>query len=315
MTLSTCLNCSAPLAGPYCSACGQRAGDLRRPFAALAGEAIGAALNVDSRALRTLGLALVAPGRLARRYADGKRARYLGPANLYAVATFVFFLSLHFAQVGLVVLLPDPNGGIGLVVSEPPGSSPSDVRVVRSGFTLETFVPLAAARERARAGTSTLPSPGGTHGARDAATRARLEAMLGAFAALTRNPERTNALLEEWLPRLLLLLVPLFALVLKAVAPHALLFEHAVLSLYFHAALFVWLTAFLGVAASTASRASPLPLGAAFLGVAAALLGFSLRPMYGGGWLALAARCAGCLAGYGVAFAVAFNALVLFGLR
>jgi hypothetical protein len=306
-----CLNCDAALSGPFCSACGQRELELQRPFFALAGDVLGAAFNFDSRAWRTLGLALIAPGLVARRYVDGKRASYVGPANLYALATFVFFVVLSVSEVGLVVLLPDANGGIGIVVSGDEASGAPGTRIVSSGFTLEAFVPLARARA-AEAGPG-LPMSLDAHS--DAATQQRVEKLLGGVGALTADPARTNELLEKWLPRLLILLVPLFALVLKAVRRGALVFEHAVFSLYFHAFLFLLLTLLVGAAAATASLAAPLPFARAFALVAIAVLGVSLHHAYGGSFARTAASLAACVAGYGFVFFVALNALVFYELR
>ena len=40
-----CANCDRALSGPFCSACGQEARDVHRPFGALAREAVGHVFN------------------------------------------------------------------------------------------------------------------------------------------------------------------------------------------------------------------------------------------------------------------------------
>lgn len=80
-----CLSCGAPLAGAYCAACGQRAVDLAAPTWQVAREALGEAVDVDGRILRTA-RALRAPGLLTVEFLRGRRAPYLGPVKLLLLA-------------------------------------------------------------------------------------------------------------------------------------------------------------------------------------------------------------------------------------
>ena len=80
-----CLNCEAPLAGPYCAACGQPAVDLAAPTWHVVRQAVGDAADLDGRVLRTA-RALGSPGRLAAEFLRGRRAPYLGPLKLALLA-------------------------------------------------------------------------------------------------------------------------------------------------------------------------------------------------------------------------------------
>src|SRR5882672_9037025 len=99
-----CANCGAPVAGRYCSACGQR----REPpvhslwhFAQLATEDL---THADSRLWRTLAALLFKPGYLTRDFLAGRRARYLPPVRLYLVLSVVFFVWASATHTKLQVL-------------------------------------------------------------------------------------------------------------------------------------------------------------------------------------------------------------------
>jgi hypothetical protein len=87
-----CANCDAPLAGEYCSACGQRYEPHVHALGHFVGEAFESVTHADSRLWRTLGYLLVKPGHLTREFFRGKRARYLPPFRLYLVISVLFFV-------------------------------------------------------------------------------------------------------------------------------------------------------------------------------------------------------------------------------
>lgn len=80
-----CLNCGAPLTGAYCAQCGQEVVDLAAPSWVVVRDALGEALDVDGRLLRTA-RALLRPGELTAEYRRGRRAPYVGPLKLFLVA-------------------------------------------------------------------------------------------------------------------------------------------------------------------------------------------------------------------------------------
>ncbi len=88
-----CASCGARLAGPFCSACGERArrpGDvsLRRYLA----EFFDAAFNLDSRFWRSVGALLFRPGLLTSEYMDGRRVNWMRPLHLFLLVNLIFFL-------------------------------------------------------------------------------------------------------------------------------------------------------------------------------------------------------------------------------
>lgn len=93
--LTHCENCGTPLAGPYCSNCGQHAIDYRRSFLRLFADVLDSFLNWDSKFFATLGLLIAKPWRLTNNFLAGKRVRYVHPLRLYLLISVAFFFGVH----------------------------------------------------------------------------------------------------------------------------------------------------------------------------------------------------------------------------
>ena len=87
-----CQNCGAALAGPFCSACGQREQSRIVSLGSLLKDAVGDIYHLDSRIWRTLRALVTKPGSLTVEFLAGRRARYLPPFRLYLVVSIVLFL-------------------------------------------------------------------------------------------------------------------------------------------------------------------------------------------------------------------------------
>lgn len=88
----TCLNCEAPLTGPYCSQCGQKDEREIPTLWSMIGELVGDVLELDSRIWRTLRLLVARPGALTAEYLAGRRVRYLPPLRLFMATGIVMLL-------------------------------------------------------------------------------------------------------------------------------------------------------------------------------------------------------------------------------
>ena len=94
MNESICANCDAVLEGEYCAACGQRRFRPRdRRMAHLLGESFVALTEFDGRIWRSLRAALLQPGRIARDWIEGRRARWISPVRLFLLANLLYFLA------------------------------------------------------------------------------------------------------------------------------------------------------------------------------------------------------------------------------
>ncbi|HSH38066.1 MAG TPA: DUF3667 domain-containing protein [Chthoniobacterales bacterium] len=90
--LTKCENCDTPLAGEYCSACGQHAIDYRRSLWRVGIDALDSLFNWDTKFLQTVGVLLMRPWRLTNDFNAGRRVRYVHPLRLYLLASIAFFL-------------------------------------------------------------------------------------------------------------------------------------------------------------------------------------------------------------------------------
>ncbi|TRO96559.1 DUF3667 domain-containing protein [Glycocaulis profundi] len=252
-----CLNCGAALTGDFCQSCGQSARSLRRPFWALIGESLETLFALDGRVARTVPALMLRPGRVSRDYLDGRRARFIPPFRLYVLASLVFF-----------VLLPLAMGqGVGFRVSGAPNTdsaraqverayeagsmSEQDYREAMEGLDLadqsfrEAF---GGAREEGRAETGSeaeddtlervLP-PQAMEAIREG--QARGDEGADRLARVVDNRDRLAAETRRWIPRLMFVMLPIYALLLAMTylwRRRFFFFDHLIVSLHFHAALF-----------------------------------------------------------------------------
>lgn len=86
-----CMNCGAPLAGAYCSACGQEARIETPTVGEFVREFVQDQMALEGKLWRTLKLLIIRPGGLTLDYIAGRRQCYIRPLRLYLAASVVFF--------------------------------------------------------------------------------------------------------------------------------------------------------------------------------------------------------------------------------
>lgn len=91
-----CLNCGTHLRGQYCGNCGQRSRSRLIKLWDLISEAFGDLFELDSRLWQTVVPLIVHPGRLTHDYLQGRRARYMPPFRMYLVLSLIFFVVAFF---------------------------------------------------------------------------------------------------------------------------------------------------------------------------------------------------------------------------
>jgi hypothetical protein len=136
MTSEVCLNCDAPLHGPYCSKCGQKTGQ-HLDVHGFVHEAAHEFLHLDGKILRSLHLLLLRPGQLTREFLAGRRARYVTPLRLYLTFSVLFFaLAAIFpsATEGMIKVGPTEPRAPGIKVQE---SRPAPSRVEKAASKAE----------------------------------------------------------------------------------------------------------------------------------------------------------------------------------
>ena len=104
-----CLNCGAPLHGEkkFCSECGQANTRTNVPLSSLLAELIEGFFSVDSKFIRTLRVIFTRPGQIVSDFNAGKRVVYVPPLRLYFSVSVVFFLLLSVNQQSEVQKMKD----------------------------------------------------------------------------------------------------------------------------------------------------------------------------------------------------------------
>jgi hypothetical protein len=108
--------------------------------------------------------------------------------------------------------------------------------------------------------------------------------------------------MSERMPRLMFLLLPVFALLLKAVFPRRLYFDHLILSVHLHSAAFVILAAMMPVEKIASENLAAMILQVALLVYFVIYLVASLRRVYAISWAGSIGRSIAVLFGYLVVF-------------
>lgn len=91
-----CLNCGAPLQGTFCHQCGQKNLPRRQDIGDFIINFISSFYSFESKFFKTFGFLLFRPGRMINDYNAGKRESYYHPARMYVCLSFIFFLVLSF---------------------------------------------------------------------------------------------------------------------------------------------------------------------------------------------------------------------------
>lgn len=89
--MTLCTNCGTDLRGLFCSHCGQAAKSRRGPILQVTKEFADDIFSIDSKVIKSLSVLLVKPGVLSQQFLNGKRASVLPPVRLYLVMSILFF--------------------------------------------------------------------------------------------------------------------------------------------------------------------------------------------------------------------------------
>lgn len=266
-----CRNCGTELTGEFCHGCGQSARNLRRPFWALLKESAETLLAMDGRFMQTVPALMAYPGRVSRDYLDGRRTRFIPPFRLYIFASLVFFVLLPLT-LGQGVGFDPSMGGMDAAreqleqARESGEMSEEEYQEALGGLAIaEGMLRGQFPGMTPRADDGADSAAEGTDGAEEPETsepgwmatlppEAR-EALEGAgqpgggdWSNLSfdrRNMDRLGAEKRRWVPRIMFVLLPVYAGLLALVylwRRRFLFFDHLIVSLHFHAALFFAMT-------------------------------------------------------------------------
>ena len=242
-----CANCREPLIGPFCAVCGQPRDVHRRSIRRLTADFFADIVSFDSRILRTARALMLQPGELASAYHQGRTQPFVPPVRLYLFVSLIFFLVLSAAHIAIFqfdlsvtneVIRKATDGSIfldkgGEHIPMPGFSAAPDGHLMIAGhrssrakigettytvtappmFLRQTGhvppVPVQVKTELHKMQHDTMTTKGSDLGA-------RIEQVVSTtMSKLADDPAALNAPMTEWLPRLLFVLVPLFAVLLS----------------------------------------------------------------------------------------------------
>lgn len=252
---ASCANCNAPLTGSYCAACGQRHEPHIHSLWEFINEAAESVTHADSRVWRTLWPLLTKPGLLTQEFLAGRRARYLPPFRLYLVLSVLFFLiaAMGHGSAALVQVSSTDDGPpqIGIVKLDPPAHQPAGASAAEE--------PAAAPAEKAQTRSSTSETRSFTsESPEQRADRLCNDGTWGLFARdyfeprvretcrriVTDGGRSLAEALFHNIPRGLILLLPLLALVMRGMYWKRHYVEHLLFFVHTHAFTFLFLTLF-----------------------------------------------------------------------
>lgn len=302
-TAKICRNCQAAVSGEYCSSCGQREGRADQRFLDLAGELTGDLFDMDSRVWRTLFSLLFRPGFLSAEFIAGRRARYLPPLRLYLVISFILFLTISISTNNP---LSDPAPGPlqvtdnGLVITANPEDL--DDNMAEAGSTEEGLAPPDPNTWDGEIGIADENSP---QWVKDIDRR-----MEENVVKLREDPRALSEAIVDYVPQMMFLLLPLFALLIQFTylfsGFHYL--QHLVFALHFHS--FAYLVYLITMAIEyTGVHADGWILLALLV-----YLPLGLKRTYSSGWRGAIGKSLFIAFAYAVMLAMGFGAIAMLAL-
>jgi len=225
--LLRCANCGGGISARFCGDCGQSRHDHSRSMFEILRELFEHHLFLDGKMMMTLAALLLRPGMLTRAFIEGRRVRFVSPIRLYLFASFAFFLALWISGFAMIQFhIPrqvvaaltnqeqkkneksaepleyhnDGTDGPVIEILRPPHDGEEMPDVIKSRLSLTEHIKAGIAH-----------SDGGEESMKAVAF---LERVAQGFSVALAHPRALNPVLDEWLPRLLIITLPFTALLL-----------------------------------------------------------------------------------------------------
>ena len=288
-----CLNCGAVLDGRFCAECGQRDVPPYPSVRELALDAVTEFSGWDGRLSSTLRNLVRRPGLLTVEFLEGRRARYVSPLRLYLSTSLAYFL---LAAAAPNIGLSDGDDGTLRVTATRTETNSSTSRAARVGQAAGT------ALEKGEEALSEAE--------RDSALRdiERAPAPMRPFLRrAVADPAGFKSGIREAVPRMLFVLLPIFAGIVAIFYRGRKYPEHLYFAIHLHAFIFLALVVsalfkFLHIPAVAAAASFATMIWIPVYAVVA------LRRVYGGSVPRTVAK------GVAIAGIYAVTAMVAFGL-
>lgn len=315
--ITECLNCNAQVTGRYCQACGQETHDQSVALGTLATELASEVASFDSKLARTALPLLSRPGFLTNEFNRGRRVRYLSPLKMYLVisALFFFVLAQQNAVKRMNLITVDPGAAVSSaqkdVLTQEAQAMNKSVAEAKTAQdkaqllaaqakiqkALNRFSPATPRAQPAKGlkvslgpnnvDVDTLPKTVALYDAQQRALPfARRDSRVKhtLLRQLIKSRQNQQGLVQGFLddlPRMMFVLLPAFALLLRATywRTKRLYVSHLIFALHTHAFVFLLLTGVLLLPSATQGPAA----GIALL-LTTAYLYAALKVVYGQGW-------------------------------
>lgn len=228
-TTRQCDHCYTTLHGDFCHRCGQEKKSYIRNVTGVVTEFFGEFSNWDTRLWRTLLPLWFRPGYLSRRYVQGHRVPYVPPLRLYLFTSIIAFLIL-------AKLVPDPAAGsneevknVKVIYAETTESEPQNKMELFTNSETEMAEDIPLTQRDVKGNHQyTLDMPFLSDAAQHRVNQR--------FTAFIENPKLAVNKFFSLAPQMMLLLLPLFALLLKVmyIRSDRFYMEHLILALHSH---------------------------------------------------------------------------------
>lgn len=221
-----CSNCGAVVTGTYCSECGQEQKEGVVSLRLMAEDVVDNFITFDARIPRTLKPLLLKPGFLTNEYLKGRRERYTRPTRLYLAISILFFFVLSLTSGGSI---SNFSFGDDAAVAD----------TVQARYD-SLYAEAGQALSAAFAPPVEVDVDGTAIELNDDSSDVELR-----LVRETEEEMETEvvSLFVDNLPKMMFLMLPVFALLLKLlyIRRHRYYIEHLIFALHYHSFVFITL--------------------------------------------------------------------------
>jgi hypothetical protein len=240
-----CLNCGTILEGHYCHNCGQENLELHEGFGHMMNHTVSDYFHFDHQFFHTLKPLLFKPGFLTNEYMSGRRAQYLHPVKMYIFISLVYFLLLFKTNSDSNMVHINENGKQAnkeAVTTNRSGEIVTDYKNTPNGWFRPITKDTSYAEYLANQKKLAENDRDGFFGRIWNKKAFEYREQYGNHAKEVFQEE-----LRHNIPKMMFILLPLFALILKVAFWRNKKFyvEHLIYSFHFHCFLFLFLAFFM----------------------------------------------------------------------
>ncbi len=236
-----CLNCGYPLVGKYCGNCGQKAFLHKDSFVHMAIHFLGDYFHYDNKFWNTLKALMLKPGLVTTEFNEGKRAKYLGPIQLYIFITTVFFIFFFSSNKHepLDIAITD-NGRTIYEQTDSIALSKAD-SIINSGVDSAEQSHIVYSKEKVDSIKALMTKINPSDNFAERFIKNKTKNLGGKNSSIAEMNQMFQEKLMHNIPKMFFILLPFFALILKLVnyRKKILYIDHLVFSIHFHSLVFI----------------------------------------------------------------------------